>query len=274
MLLGFLLSCGGDVQKCVCESVRAHTRSSSHRQSRIHLTWCFLSHIPKATSYLAENDTRYNNLCIFSSRALCIYSFLNLILFFLRAHSLLSAFFCTLLVFRCGANHLLYAFLLKTKKSSENGRESNSSKKIRTKFIVCTSSISMICCCCFLYAMHFTAHTQLNTTKLSLAWTAFFDALWWWLKSSGFFLVWSVHSRANVAFNMNMDMRIDFHSFIHYFRMHLTLSHFNKYFLHLLNSSHNNSGSNVRKCFNVILFCIVVWRLTLDVGCCSTYIHK
>lgn len=149
----------------VCESVRAHTRSRSHRRSRIHLTWCFLSHIPKATSYLAENDTRYNNLCIFSSRALCIYSFLNLILFFLRAHSLLSAFFCTLLVFRCGANHLLYAFLLKTKKSSENGRESNSSKKIRTKFIVCTSSISMICCCCFLYAMHFTTHTHLHAAQ-------------------------------------------------------------------------------------------------------------
>lgn len=123
-------------------------------------------------------------------------------------------------------------------------------------------------------SLHTQRYKQLNTTKLSVAWITFFDALWWWLKSSGFFLVWSVHSRANVAFNMNMDMRIDFHSSIHYFRMHLTLSHFNKYFLHLLNSSHNNSGSNVRKCFNVILFCIVVWRLTLDVGCCSTYIHK
>lgn len=62
---------------------------------------------------------------------------------------------------------------------------------------------------------------------------------------------------------MNMDMRIHF-TFIHLFSY---ASLFNKYFLHLLNSSHNNSSTNSysrrrSKCFSTSLFC--AYGLALD----------
>lgn len=153
----------GDVQKCtVCVCLRSHTPAVS----RIRLSFLCIAY-PRS-SFIPRREPRmirYNNILVYSQAAhLCIYSFLNLILFFYAAHSLLSGAFSVRRLFFYVVQIICYlhAFYFY---SSER-------KKIRTKLIVCTSSMSMICCCDFLFAMnalHTHTHTHCTATALSVA---------------------------------------------------------------------------------------------------------